>query len=159
MLKFIQNQKGSAVFETIPILLAFILLLSFSFGFFGAIHTGILNSIAARNYAFETFRHRPNLVYFKDTSEAPSDLKTNYLKVQTRHHGIGNEFGTNSLYRPSQRPIDKFGLFTFNSGDNPNTHNIQVRSLNSSRRNSSIGIETVWLKTVYGICITAKCEE
>lgn len=50
----INNEKGMAVLEMIPILVVFVLFINFSLGFFGAIHSGILNSIASRNYAFET---------------------------------------------------------------------------------------------------------
>ena len=59
----LQNEKGMAALEIIPIVIIVVLLLSFSFGFFGVIHTGILNSMAARNYAFETFNHRSDLRY------------------------------------------------------------------------------------------------
>ena len=52
----LKNDHGMAVLEMIPIMIIVVLLLSFSFGFFGLIHTGILNSIGARNYAFETFK-------------------------------------------------------------------------------------------------------
>ena len=77
----LSNQKGMAVFEIVPLLVLFVLLLNFVFGFFGIIHSGILNSIAARNYAFETFRNRTSLNYIRD--ESTSDLDFYFLKNQS----------------------------------------------------------------------------
>jgi len=157
--KILTNSEGMAAFEMIPIIVIFVLLMSFTFGFFGSIHTGILTSIAARNYAFETFRHRSNLVYFKDSDPNPTQAKTNYSKPSTRHHGIGSEHGSNSEYTVANRPIDKFGVVTFEGGDDPTLHNRDVRGLSESRRNTRVAVNRIWVKTIYGICINNKCSE
>jgi hypothetical protein len=57
------NQKGIAMFEAVVLMIVFAVIVTYSIGFFGAIHTGIKNSIASRNLAFETFRNRSNLSY------------------------------------------------------------------------------------------------
>ena len=60
------SEKGLATVETVPMLIIFLVFVAYGIGAFGIVHTGILNSIAARTYAFETFRHRANLRYFRD---------------------------------------------------------------------------------------------
>lgn len=80
--KFKKSEKGMAVLEAIPVLFMMVLVFNFSLGFFGAIHSGILNSIASYNYTLETFRFRSNLVYFR-----PGGNTTNYMKSQNRVHG------------------------------------------------------------------------
>jgi hypothetical protein len=54
--QFKKSEKGMAIMETIPVLFLLVLVFNFSLGFFGAIHSGILNSIASYNYTLETFR-------------------------------------------------------------------------------------------------------
>ena len=76
--KTIKNQRGMAIIELIPTMIIILLLFNFSLGFFGAIHTGILNSMAARNYAYETFRHRSNLNYLRDSSGEVSYTKEGF---------------------------------------------------------------------------------
>ncbi|MEZ0393094.1 MAG: hypothetical protein ACAH59_12810, partial [Pseudobdellovibrionaceae bacterium] len=83
------NSRGNAMIEIVPILAIFILILNFSLGFFGLIHSGIMNSIAARNYAFETFRNRADLRYLRDA--ASSDTEFTYTKSQVRFHAIKSE--------------------------------------------------------------------
>ena len=90
--KALRNQKGTAMVEVVPLLVIFVLLINFSLGFFGVIHAGILNSIAARNYAFETFRNRAVLNYLRDIAD--SDDVT-YRREGFRFHGIKIE-GTRS---------------------------------------------------------------
>ena len=88
---FLRNKKGMALIESIPILFTIFILLNFSLGFFGAIHSGILNSIAAYNYTLETFRFRSDLMYFRP-GVGPTD---NYANSMSRVHGItqdGNEY-------------------------------------------------------------------
>src|SRR5690606_25429703 len=92
--KALQNEKGMAILEIIPISIICVLLLSFSFGFFGVIHTGILNSIAARNYAFETFNHRTDLSYFRSNMKDfnSTELKLRYyVPWNFRTHSIASE--------------------------------------------------------------------
>ncbi len=64
-----------ATIEMLPMMFIFIFLFSYTLGAFGIIHTGIKNSISARAYAFETFRNRSNLVYFRDIPVATADLR------------------------------------------------------------------------------------
>ncbi len=166
---FIQNKRGMAVMELIPTLFIFMLLINFSLGFFGAIHSGILNNIASRNYIFETIRHRVNLTYHREQDQ------NNYYKTGYRYGGIVSE---NSYDNPQSgdkfvataRPIAFASSFGGSSSDadlsvrgpanEPNAyalHNQDVRNLDESKRNGKVSVTQIWIKTLYGICNNAQC--
>ncbi len=171
----LRKQKGMASVEMIPILMLFVLLVNFAMGFFGVIHSGILNSIAARNYAFETFRNRSSLVYLRDESGAqPTSF---YSGVGFRFHSVldNGVAGTNLNWVATKRPIK----FTEANGyqaadDGTSEHNssgsIRKSSIDESQKTSESmnltgtapgddknGVDPVWIMTSYGICLTAAC--
>ena len=156
----IRNEKGSAIIEVIPIIIVIVLFLNFSIGFFGAVHSGILNSIASRNYAFETFRHRANLVYFRSTG--PKDVvQLDYSKLNLRVHAIASEKSKSGAYEwlATTRTIDAFAL-SKRAADNEGSagdHNKTVRTLNESERNEKVGVNPIWIKSQYGICLNSTC--
>lgn len=153
----LKDEKGMAVLEIIPILIVIILLVNFSLGFFGAIHTGILNSIAARNYAFETFRNRSNLTYFSSTSTAAETLSYTYDKLGMRVHGTVSEKADGKNWIASSRMIDFFS-FQRRAADlqgNQGEHE-KTRSLPGGR-NEQVQVNPIWIKTAYGICLNAQC--
>lgn len=158
-----KNQKGMAAIEMIPILIIIILLANFSIGFFGVIHTGILNSIAARNYAFETFRHRSNLTYFATNSAGNADKSNAFDLDQQRMHATLSEVAisqdddktiatsrTIDFFDFSQRQADEVGT-------NKDDHNKKTLSVADGVRYTDTGVNPVWIKTAYGICINSKC--
>lgn len=154
----LNNEKGMAVFEMIPIIVVIVLFVNFSLGFFGAIHTGILNSIAARNYAFETFRNRSNLTYFRNSGGIVRQV--NYAETQFRTHAVQSEKKSGSdNWFATTRVID-FMSFQKRAADQVGTsageHNKNVRELKDSR-NETVGVNPIWLRSVYGICLTAVC--
>lgn len=151
----IKNQKGMAVMEMIPLLLIIVLFVNFSLGFFGAIHTGILNSIASRNYTFETFRNRANLTYFKNTGFDG----TEYSKYGMRIHGtVTDKDNDAKTWIGTARMID------FIESDN---RAAEITGTDSSAhgktrgipdgRNTTVGVNPIWIKTSYGICLNASC--
>lgn len=150
----IQNENGMAIFEMIPIIIVFILLVNFSLGFFGAVHTGILNSIAAKNYAFSTFNHRANLTYFRNNDSG--SIINHFDKLKLRFHLV-TEINTKE-FKASSRTID---FFSFRKraevvgGDND--HNQKVNTIVDSTRNEKVGVNPIWVKTSYGICIDVGC--
>lgn len=165
----LKNQSGMATIEMIPVLVMFVLLINFAMGFFGVIHTGILNSIAARNYAFETFRNRTNLNYLRDEqSEAVT-----YLKAQYRFHSIvGEQANDSKSWVATIRDIK----FTNIGGASTDTatgseHNTDIRNMNDESKKTSevftgqtkedgkAGMAKVWVMTSYGICLTSKCDQ
>lgn len=154
----LQNEKGMAVMEMIPILVIVILLINFSLGFFGIIHTGILNSIAARNYAFETFRHRSNLMYFATNSEG--NAKYNYKKDKQRIHATLSEKTTdNEQIKATGRLLDFFELnkraveVTGSASD----HDTGLNGIQAGKRFQGNGVNPVFVKAAYGICLNTAC--
>lgn len=155
-LKGLKNEKGIAIFESIPIIMVMIVLLNFSIGFFGVVHTGILNSIASRNYAFETMRHRFDNKYFRSGNAKPYD-KTGY-----RYHGTVSETvsSEDNFFIATARSIDFFNLRgsgrVADLGDK-NTHNNETMKVVDGLRNEDIAVNPVWIKTKYGICLNLAC--
>ena len=159
------NQKGSAAIEMIPILIVIAVLINYSIGFFGVIHTGILNSMAARNYAFETFQHRSNLRYFREGDDSQTPVRFN--SVGSRFHGVSSEkkmtaSADSTLYATSR----KITLGAFDApnaeGNDKNTHKAEntergVASVQDGKRNTDVKVAPVWIKTGYGICLTSDC--
>ena len=172
----VQNQKGISTVELIPVLLLFALMFNYGLGFFGVIHSGILNSIAARNYAFETFRNRPNLNYLRDSADMAQDSTAiqaqRYGLVQFRFHGIISETSPNDTWHVTRRPL-KFTEAQQGQINNVGTnadHNQLVRQIadngdaktvfvNESPDEGKSGVSPVWIQVLYGICLNAQCHQ
>ena len=162
----LQNEKGMAALEIIPVVLIVVLLLSFSFGFFGVIHTGILNSMAARNYAFETFNHRSDLRYRRSTVGPSSDIskieKDYYYKDGFRIHAIVSDRrpkGQDTAIATSREIAFGWEIGKPDTIDNPGFHNKAVLEIkdDGTRYTTTAGSNPVWIQTSYGICLTQKC--
>jgi hypothetical protein len=168
----LKNKKGMAVMELIPIMFVYMLLINFSLGLFGVVHSGILHSIAARNYTFETFAHRSNLVYHIRPRPDVALSQNNYERRGLRYSGIVSEGNVpGDVWAATARPI----AFTsqFGGTDNDGTdlagrgparvqgeaqiHNVDVIAMNEAQRNETVAVKSVWIKTIYGICMTAAC--
>lgn len=151
---FAQNEKGMAIMELIPIMIIIVLLLNYSLGFFGAIHTGILNSMAARNYTFQTFNHRANLMYFRDTVNSTS---AHFAGTGLRWHATVSDkaMGREDAFFATGRPIDFLGKAeNQGSGD---LHNNKVYDVSDSGRYEKEGVNPIWVRPQYGICFSSKC--
>jgi hypothetical protein len=162
----LKNQRGMAVMELIPIALIIVLLLSFSFGFFGVIHTGILNSMAARNYAFETFNHRADLSYFRSTMKERLE-EGQYHRLSYRVHVIASEKRSDggedsNKAIATSRDIAfgwQFGQPEKIAETSQQVHNKEIFSiLDNGTRYEKDGVNPVWIQSSYGICLTMKCE-
>lgn len=151
-----KHQKGMAIIELIPIMIIILLLFNFSIGFFGVIHTGILNSMSARNYAFETFRHRSNLTYFRE------NVKTDIISYKDTgmrlHATVSENKKSDQLFVATQRPID-FLSKTETTG-NSELHNSRIYdAVDGKRYTAGGGVTPVWIRPQYGICLNTKCGE
>ncbi len=167
----LKNQKGMAVFELLPTLFVYMLLINFSLGFFGIVHSGILHSIAARNYTFETFFFKPNLNYHIRAD--PSTLATNNYEIRGfRYSGIVSAGVTDgTAWVAPSRPIAFTSQFggTDNDGvdlanrspsgvpGEASVHNVGVLNLDEARRNETVAVKSVWIKSIYGICMNSQC--
>ena len=152
----LKNQKGMAIFETIPILVIFLVLIAYMLGLFGMVHTGILNSISARAYAFETFRNRANLVYFRDRESTGFN---HFANIGSRFHTVNSETmvgdGLNAQYA-TLRPI-AIGREPADSKASVSDHNERVFGIQSRNRKGGVEASPAWIMTGYGICINAQC--
>lgn len=151
-----------ATIETLPLLFIFLFLTSYTLGFFGIIHTGIMNSISARAYAFETFRNRSSLLYFRDT---PNSDRKHYKKSQSRTHMIldENREENDAQMRVTERPL-RIGipLQPGPSRQDPTIHNdklFQEDAIMDKKRNQRVEVSPVWVMVQYGICLNMQCGE
>lgn len=145
------NQKGIATIEAALLLSVFVVFMTYCVGTFGVIHTGILNSISARAYAFETFRNRANLTYFRDTVSGDV-LQT--IKYGVRAHGIVSEKATMNEKRwyVTERTIAQGREIT--SVERPQSLNYKEIQI---KKRETAGANPVWVRTVYGICLNYEC--
>lgn len=162
-ISFLNNEKGQATLEAIPLLFIFVIFIGYALGAFGIVHTGILHSIAARTYAFETFRHRANVTWFRSNkddahhfdSNFPTDQKFNY-RLHSIKHERGNDAGS-GYGVATERPMS-FGFGSNQEvGRNENTHNNLVMNIQSGQRERRAAVNPVWIRAQYGICINANC--
>lgn len=160
-----RGDAGLATIEMIPIMVVIAILLNFALGFWGVIHTGILNNIASRNYAFETFRNRTNLLYFHDARE-PNVSTDHFKRYNTRVHGIASENRASSGSTDAVVTIRHIGF-----GQSPQTGSDQaihnpgdaeergIFEVQDRVRNDSIDAAPVWVRPMYGLCLNAKCAQ
>ncbi|MEQ1875539.1 MAG: hypothetical protein ABL958_02770 [Bdellovibrionia bacterium] len=148
------NNRGFATIESVALIVVFTVLFTYALGMFSAIHTGILNSIAARTYAWETLAHRTNVNFFRDNSGRRSAREDTIL-VGYRVHSVISEdrpntpdpqFWATERYIASKAPEDLINR-------NANSH----ASLNSLKKRDRLGVNPIWIKTAYGICLTSTC--
>lgn len=155
----ITNERGMATLEVLPLLVIFLYLFAYTLGAFGFVHTSIKYSIAARAYAFETFRNRTNLTYFRDK---PGSAKSHYRGIGNRFHGI-QAIGSNTgdTFRATSRAI-RMGIpmAPLPSDNDPEIHNQKVHTageLGNGQRNQQVEVNPGWVMVVYGICINKAC--
>lgn len=158
----LKNHKGMAALEVIPIMIIIVLLLSFSFGFFGVIHTGILNSMAARNYAFETFNHRTDLRYLRSNSPNKTTTQDYYYDKGFRVHAIVSDrrpSGNDNAMATSREITFGWDIGKPEQIVNPSLHNSGILNIkdDGTRYTATTGVNPVWIQTSYGICLTSKC--
>ena len=149
----LRNEKGSAMIETVPLIVIFVVLVSFGLGFFGIIHTAILQSIGARTYAFETFRQRTNLNYFRENGSGLS-RPLNFSRKQWRYHAVNHETDSRELFVATARPI-ALGRGVAASEVSVDTHNQQI--FNLQPRNERVSVNPAWVMVGYGICLNPSC--
>lgn len=157
----LKNERGNSIIEIVPILMIFMLIVNFSLGFFGLIHSAVLNSIGARNYAFETFRNRSNLNYLRDTPT--SDSTFTYTKSQQRFHVVKNETSpiASDKFYATRRPIEFSEIRgVANAKGTPSEHEKGKKIIEGQRASDAgvdEGVNPVWIRSTYGMCLEAAC--
>ena len=170
----IRNQKGMAALEVVAIFAVIMILFNFSLGFYGVIQTGILKSMAARNYAMETYRFRSNLDFFWRNGSDPGSI-SKYRLFGNRFHGATSEnYAGNDKWPATARPISFVSSFGGKDEDGNDYSRTPAGDTNVQRHNRDIytikddgkplldykdryKAFPVWIKTVYGICINSDC--
>jgi Flp pilus assembly protein TadG len=154
-LEILTNDRGTAMLETVPLLVIFVVLTSFGMGFFGVVHTAVLHSIAARTYSFETFRQRANLYYFREDGTGKTANKSiNFTSKGWRYHAVQHESDQRDKFVATTRPI-ALGRGVAQASANDNTHNIEIFGI--LPRNERTSVNPVWVMVGYGICLNAGC--
>lgn len=155
-MQHISNDKGMATVEALPLLVIYVMLISYAMGIFGSIHTAILYNIHARTYAFETFRNRSDLTYFRGNADS-NFIVLHYRNNEIRLHGIhdGTTAGAEPDWRATRRTIKagtESGDFI---GNDPGTHGNKINNIGP--RNREVGVNPIWVRVLYGICVTSNC--
>ena len=155
----IHSEQGMASLEMLPLLFVFIFMFAYTLGLFGSIHTGIKNSIGARQYLFETVRNRVNVVYFRDTAGTDA---VQFSALNNRIHGIkGESQGTDAALRATERAL-RMGI-TIEPGPSRNDPSIHVEKipsateLNAGARDTGTEASPIWIMVVYGLCLNLNC--
>lgn len=148
--QFTKGEGGMAVLEMIPVIVVVMVMLRYSYGYFGVIHSATVQSIAVRNYTFESFRHRSRLTYLREGSQ------TKY-KDLVRIHGVqGEGAGTDNAYWIVGRRNIAFAPNPENAVGSDNFQqrmNEQRNVIAGKRFSEGDGVSDVWLAIRYGICI------
>lgn len=145
------NERGIATIEAALLLSIFVVFMTYCVGTFGVIHTGILNSISARAYTFETIRNRANVIYFRDTGDSPAHT----AKYGVRVHGITTE--------KADMRDDKWIVTERTMSQGREVANIEAsrpqEKMNElfDKKRETGAVNPVWIKTVYGICLNFQC--
>ena len=94
LLSAVNNQRGIAMVEMLPLLVIFVMIFGLTFGFWTSIHSGTLSSIGARHYAFEVLNNRTHFVYHRDTQKPDNKAyykKNGYRFFAVIHHQEGDD--------------------------------------------------------------------
>ena len=151
----LNSEKGTATLETVPLLIIFIILISYGLGYYGAIHTGVLQSIAARQYAFETFRNRTNLNYFLE-NQSGLESSIFYGESQFRFHGVQSEEATaDGSFKATTRPI-AIGRQLERRPASQQDHNVNIYNM-PYRNQGAVEVHPIWVMVGYGICLNSAC--
>lgn len=144
-----------ATLEVLPLILVFVLLFAYTLGSFGVIHTGIMHSISARTYAFETFRNRTNLWYFRDQAGRERVV---YRDHGNRFHGIMPEGNREGRWQATERAL-RMGMPIESDGSRSDLalHNERVHTVADGKRNQTVGVSPIWITVQYGICMNVTC--
>ncbi len=151
-LNFSKNDRGYAAVEAIMFLVAFMAMAVYAIDYYAAIQTGILGSIEARAYLFETVRHRPNVDYLRRDRSAELQF-ANTVQGHERIHMITDE----SLPENNITQIPAVGR-TITQADSSfrNQGNVGVGKLGFAEEQKT---STIYVKSGYGICTDAQCAQ
>ena len=163
VVRSVQNEKGLATIELTGFLILFVSMLGFLLGFWGVFHSGVLNSIGARAYAYETFRNKTHLQYFR-TENSENPPIEHYGNVGSRfHRAVNNPIRSSSVltddfYAPERKlSLNPYFYEKEESQISLFREEDIYKDIKSKRRYSTQGLNPVWIKVTYGICLDHRC--
>ena len=176
-------RSGIAMVEILPLLVVFIAFFGLCIGLWGAVHSGILQSISARHYAFEVINNRTHPDHHRDWDPAlsgdgkmfgsPSDSNKKY------HGDLGMRLFAVVTKQATNDPeefVENRGLNFFSDIDR--SYDEEPGGILSSKKTEGANnygparvgfleeeksfvqappINPVWLLTGYGICLNLCC--
>jgi len=150
-----KNEKGLASIETIALLVVFAVLIGYGLGYFGSVHTAIMNSMAARTYAFETFDNRVDLTYFRSNRGTQNEQMDHYANYGFRAHGIASEYSDNAQNNAYWTVTERSISIARPAADRLDDRSDDDNKITGAERGQ--GVNPVWIKVIYGICINHEC--
>ena len=153
----LSSNKGMATIESLPLLSIFLVILSYQLGLFGIIHSSILHSISARTFAFETFRNRTSLTYYRENGDKAISNPHHYQKSQIRWHSIVKSLRTSARFHVTKRPISTSFLGRGSSRILGNQQDHNERIYNLKERNRQVEVNPAWIMVGYGMCLNVEC--
>lgn len=150
-----RGRRGMAMVEAVSLIVIFVMLTGYMLGMWGAVHSGILRSIAARTYAFETFRNRTDLRIFRENTTGSEVLSL--VNFGVRIHGINDKPRNDLASYPTPMPL-AIGITPPQKTGSLSVHkqNIEANGATQNRR-YSISVSPIWIMINYGICLDAQC--
>ena len=143
------EERGFAIVEAVTFLMVFIIFTLYVIDLFSAIHTGIVNSIAARTYLFETLQHRTDIGWFRQENSNGARKELHYTLEHERFHSVTDEDnGLDNTIRAPARVLTQV-----NSDDI--ISKVQNSGLDSNKNQTT----SIRIKSGYGICLDAQCPQ
>ena len=178
-------KKGIAIIEFMLMFFVYVFLLAVLYGSWGIVHSGILNSIGARQAAFSQIAHRSDLSFYYTAGDRNKILENSYFlgdpprgKKAVRVFGIhdGTTSGNGEAdWKPLNLRMDvggdwnnseAEGIVGFDRGTSvedfsgnlwPEGLKLGSGSTFEERRNPNLKTSQVRLKQAYGICLDFNC--
>jgi hypothetical protein len=146
--RVIGDERGMAMIEAVPLLVIFVTLIAYGLGMWGSVHTGILQSIGARTYAFESFRNKTNLTIGPNSAH--------YANIGIRYHGINDRPNPVPLLMAAQRPI-ALGMDVERLPARRSDHNSRIFEISGRNDEGGVEVHPIWIMIGYGMCLNANC--
>ena len=175
-------QRGIAMVEILPLLVMFITFFGLFLGLWGAVHSGTLQSVSARHYAFEVINNRAHPEYHRDwegiaaSGEGKMFGSPQEAEQGTYHGSTGMRFFAVVAQQPSDPKsiAENRGLNFFTDMDRRHDEDpggilssSQAESKYRGAREDFLKetelfeptptINPIWLMTGYGICLNSNC--
>lgn len=149
-----KNQKGFAILEAVVFLTAFMVMAVYSIDFFTAIHSGVVGSIGARAYLFETLRHRSDIDFLRTHVDSPSSDEPRFATQENafeRFHAVTDE----DFPASATDGMPVVARVLTRNEEEPSEGNLGIKSINDKDN----PVTRIYVKSGYGICTDSRCQK